>query len=211
MDVTHFGHACILVQTENTRLLLDPGTLSSDFDGLDELDAVLISHQHPDHVDLARLPALLAANPRARLVSDAATADQLRAAGLPVEVTGPGTRLVIGGAIVDVVGGAHAIVHADIPGCQNNGVVIDDGAFYHPGDSYAVPEQSIDVLALPVSGPWLKVGEAIDFFRAVAPRVGVPIHEAALSSTETHYAMLGGLAPQGASFRPIKHATATAV
>jgi L-ascorbate metabolism protein UlaG (beta-lactamase superfamily) len=211
MDVTHFGHACMLVQTSNARILFDPGTLSSDFEGLHDLDAVLISHQHPDHVDIARLPALLAGNPRTRLISDEATADQLLAVGLPVEVAHPGMRLELGGAVVDIVGGQHAIVHVDIPGCPNNGVVIDGGAFYHPGDSFVVPAQAIDVLALPVSGPWLKVGEAIDFLRAVAPRVAVPVHEAALSSTETHYAMLGGLAPARTTFQPVEHAAPVSV
>src|SRR5207302_11229168 len=63
----------------------------------------------------------------------------------------------------------------------NNGYVVEHGAFYHPGDSFFVPEQKIDILGIPIGAPWLKAGEAIDFQRAVSPRLSVPIHQAMLS------------------------------
>jgi glyoxylase-like metal-dependent hydrolase (beta-lactamase superfamily II) len=73
MRLTHLGHACLLVETAAARLLIDPGTMSA-FDDVVDLDAVLVTHQHGDHVDPARLPALLAANPGATLFVDADTA-----------------------------------------------------------------------------------------------------------------------------------------
>jgi L-ascorbate metabolism protein UlaG (beta-lactamase superfamily) len=205
MRLTHFGHACVLVETDTTRLLLDPGTLSRDFSSLTELDAILITHQHNDHLDVAKLPALLAANPGALLLVDPGSAAVVRDAGLPFRVVTPGERVLFGDTTLDVVGGEHALVHADIPTVPNGGFVVDDGAFYHPGDSYFVPAQQIDVLGLPVSGPWIKVGEAIDYLRLVEPRVAVPIHEAALSSTATSYGMLSKLKPARTTFSPLEH------
>ncbi len=209
MQLTHFGHACVLVETATARLLIDPGTLASGFEPASDLDAVLITHQHPDHLDLARLPGLLAANPSALLLVDAGSAPLVRDAGLPHSVIGPGDRMSAGGARIDVIGGEHALVHADIPVVPNGALVIDEGAFYHPGDSWVVPEQDIDVFGLPASGPWVKVGEAVDFMRAVAPRIAVPIHEAALASTATHYAILSGLSPEATAFTPLAHSVAT--
>jgi len=61
MKLTHLGHACLLVETGGARLLIDPGTMST-FEDVRDLDAVLVTHQHPDHVDASRLMALLAAS-----------------------------------------------------------------------------------------------------------------------------------------------------
>jgi L-ascorbate metabolism protein UlaG (beta-lactamase superfamily) len=211
MQLTHYGHACVLVETGSARLLIDPGTLSSDFESLRELDAVLITHQHADHVDLSKLPALLALNATAVLLADPGSAPALRNAGLSVLVVVPGERAEIAGASIDVVGGEHAVVHADIPTVPNGAFVIDDGAFFHPGDSYFVPQQDVDVLGLPVSGPWVKIGESIDYLRLVAPRVAVPIHERALANTASAYGMVANLKPAETSFTPIEHATATSL
>ena len=58
-------------------MLFDPGNFSHGFEGITGLSAILITHQHPDHADTARLPALLDANPQAALYADPMTAAQL--------------------------------------------------------------------------------------------------------------------------------------
>ncbi|MDQ3901431.1 MAG: MBL fold metallo-hydrolase, partial [Actinomycetota bacterium] len=90
MQIVHLGQSCVLVETGTARLLLDPGIYSTGFDELTELDAILVTHQHPDHLDLERLPAVLAANPAAELLVDAGSAPMLVDAGLPHRVVGAG-------------------------------------------------------------------------------------------------------------------------
>jgi L-ascorbate metabolism protein UlaG (beta-lactamase superfamily) len=181
VQIVHFGHSCVLVSTDSARLLFDPGTFSSGFESVGDLDAILITHQHFDHLDADRLPALVKANPKAALVVDEDTVPELEKIGLtPTATARPGDSLTLAGTAVTVVGGRHATIHPDIPMPTNVGYLVDDGAFYHPGDALFVPEQAVDVLGLPMAAPWLKTGEVIDFLRAVGPRVAIPIHEALL-------------------------------
>jgi L-ascorbate metabolism protein UlaG (beta-lactamase superfamily) len=200
MKLTHLGHACLLVETD-VRVLVDPGTMS-DFAGLTDLDAVLVTHQHPDHVDVARLGDLLAANPGAALVvdPDSAAADGVR--DLPrLRVAGPGERMTFGGTTVEVHGGLHAAVYGPVPGCTNNAYLVDDGAFFHPGDSFTIPPGDVDVLAVAVDGPWLKLAEAVDYVRAVGPRVAVPMHEGETTDPAKYAGMLAAFSPEGTVHR----------
>jgi len=75
MLVTHIGHACLLIEAAGVRVLLDPGSFSHGFEELSGLDAVMITHAHPDHYDAERLPALLEANEGARLIVEPEHAD----------------------------------------------------------------------------------------------------------------------------------------
>ena len=210
MQITHFGHACLLVQTGSARLLLDPGAFSSGFGSLRDLTAVLITHQHLDHLDLDRLPALLDANPDAALVADPASAGDLASRGLDARTVRPGERLDLGGTVVETVGGEHAVIHPDIPVIPNVGYLVDD-TLLHPGDSLHVPDRPVDVLAIPTGAPWLKAGEAVDYLRAVAPRLAIPIHEAVLTMPKMVYGLFESLAPASTTVRVLDRAEPTTV
>lgn len=196
MQLVHYGHSCVFVETASARLLLDPGNLSSGFEQLTGLDAVLVTHQHPDHLDLERLRPLLAANPDAAVVTDLGSASQLAEAGVAHRVVEPGERVQLGGTAVDVLGGDHAVIHPDIPVIPNNGYLIE-GSVLHPGDSFTPPPESVQLLLLPTGAPWLKASEAVDYLREVAPPVAIPIHQAMLAVPELYYNLFRQLAPSG--------------
>jgi L-ascorbate metabolism protein UlaG (beta-lactamase superfamily) len=124
--VTKYGHACLLVEVDQARLLIDPGSFSAGFLELRDLSAVLVTHQHPDHIDRDRLDELLEKNPGAELLADQQTAEQLDAAGVPAQPVNPGDDLRVAGARVQVVGGQHAVIHADVPRISNVGYLIGD-------------------------------------------------------------------------------------
>lgn len=205
----------MLVETGSARLLFDPGSFSHNYEQLRDLDAILITHQHADHLDTYFLPSMLKANPRAKLIVDPGSAEQeeLVKLGLPVTVAKVGDTIELDGAVVRAVGGNHAVIHPDWAVPPNIGYVVDGGAFYHPGDSLFVPDDKIDVLGLPTAAPWLKVGEALEFQRAVAPRVSVPIHDAVLSDIgrDIYYAWFDRAAPEGTSLRVLTQREPTEV
>ena len=209
MQVTHFGHSCVLLDTGAARLLIDPGNFSADFENVTGLDAVLVTHQHPDHLDLERLPALLRANPDARLIVDSGTAGQLGGAEVATdhETVEPGTTLNVAGARVEVLGGQHAVIHPDIPVIPNNAYLVD-GTHMHPGDSITVvPAEPLDVLFLPATAPWEKLSETVDYLRQVAPRTAVPIHQGMLAITTVYYTQLDRLGPEETTFTPLDPGT----
>jgi L-ascorbate metabolism protein UlaG (beta-lactamase superfamily) len=202
ISLTHFGHACVLLDIDRgesrTRILVDPGTYSVGFEGARDLDAVMVTHAHPDHVDLQRLPGLMAVNPKARLVVDAETAQQDSLTRLEHEVPGDGDTIALDGITVSVLAGEHAALHPLLPKTTNNCYRFDNLVF-HPGDSLNPPLEPVQILLLPAGGPWMKLAEGIDYMRQVAPKVVVPIHQAGLTAAhqQLHHQVLRALAPIG--------------
>jgi len=188
MQLTHFGHSCLLASFRDgsvgadTTVLFDPGTFSHGFEGITGLSAILITHQHPDHADVERLPALLAANPQAALYADPMTAAQLGGAWQAVNV---GDAFAVGHLTVRGVGGEHAVIHPEIPVIDNISYLVGDeghpARLMHPGDALFTPGEPVDVLATPAAAPWMKLSEAVDYLRAVGPERAVPIHQAVVA------------------------------
>lgn len=183
MRITHLGHACVLVETAETRILIDPGAFSPLWHEVEALDGVLITHQHADHVDPEHAPTLLERNPQASVH----TADDVHQT---VELSGaravtPGDVFHIGDVEIEAVGGSHAIIHHSIPRIHNLGYLLrapGEPVFFHPGDSLEAVPDGVDILALPIMGPWAAMKEHVEFVRALGvPRYSIPVHDELLS------------------------------
>jgi len=208
MRLTKLGHACVRLEKNGEVLVIDPGAFSGDH-ALDGADAVLVTHEHFDHVVPDALRAALAGRPGLRLWAAAPVAEQFAEFGDRVRAVAHGDDFTAAGFGVNVYGAEHAVIHPDIPTVPNVGFLVD-GDLFHPGDSYTVPEDPAGTLLLPGSGPWHSTSRMIDYARAVAPRRGFVIHEALLN--ETGLAVLDmflGLAagPHGASYARLEPGT----
>ncbi|WP_040864721.1 MBL fold metallo-hydrolase [Nocardia exalbida] len=204
MRIAHFGHSCLLVELHGKKILFDPGTFSHGFEGLTGLDAIAVTHQHPDHIDPNRIEALVEANPGARLLSDPQTAQQR---GERWEAVHAGNVLTLGDLRITGGGGRHAVIHPEIPVIDNTvfqlGTADDPAQLVHPGDSLWVPPVPVGVLAAPAAAPWMRVSEAVDYLRAVAPRVALPIHYGIIreEAQGIYFGRLSEMAPAGTEFR----------
>ena len=177
MRLTKYGHACVRLDLAGGSVVLDPGTYSPDVDLAGVAD-VLVTHEHADHIDVDRLVPLVRDGLRLHTNADVA-ASLVSDHGLEVHAVGPGETFTVAGVDVRVVGGEHAEIYNGLPGCANVGFVL--AGLYHPGDALHVPEVEVATLLVPVSAPWLKLREALDFVRAVAPARAFPIHDAMFS------------------------------
>jgi L-ascorbate metabolism protein UlaG (beta-lactamase superfamily) len=159
--LTKLPHACVRFEQDGAVLVLDPGGFSDPAEALRGADAVLITHEHPDHLDVEAVLAKLPGVP-----------------GTPLQ---PGDAVRAAGFSIRVFGGRHAHIHEDVPDLPNNAYLIDERVYY-PGDSFSLPGVPVQVALVPIGGPWLKIAEAIDFVRAVRPDRAHPTHDAVLST-----------------------------
>lgn len=185
MKLTKFTHSCVRLEKDSRVLVIDPGTYSEAAEALDGAHAVLVTHEHPDHVDV---PAVLEALKTNSLLEVHAPAGV--AAALAEKADGDSSRVhtVEAGAFFEAAGfpvqsfgGQHALIHPLIPVVANIGYLVD-GNVFHPGDSFVVPDgMEVKTLLVPLHAPWSKVGEVVDFVVAVRAPQAYPIHDALLN------------------------------
>lgn len=186
IDVTLHGHSAVTLRDGVRTLFLDPGSLS-DLAALPEAAAVLVTHQHVDHVD----PAALVGG-AAPVWAPRDVVDHLADAGVPaarLHAAAPGDTLSAAGFATTVLGGRHARIHPDVPVVANLAYLVE-GRVLHPGDSFPeVPApDAVEVLLLPIAAPWLKLGEAVDWARGFPCARVLPIHDAILSDAGRRFA-----------------------
>ena len=190
MRLTKFGHACVRLEDQvdgrATTIVLDPG-MFTDATPLDGADAVLITHEHPDHYS----PDLLRGSD-APIFTIAAVAEQIRAEAPDVHervtVVAPGEQFTVAGVAVTAVGELHAEIHPEFPRIHNSGYVVELGgtSVFHPGDALTGPGRAVDVLLMPVSAPWARSADLIDFARSVKAPTNVAIHDRIYSDAGAH-------------------------
>ena len=173
MRLTKFGHACVRIEYDGTVVVIDPGVFTSP-EAVDGADAVLITHEHPDHMHADNLrrtdaPIWSIEAVRAALPEDVAPR---------VHVVRPRETIDVGFEVT-AVGELHAVIHPELPRVNNSGFIlrVGDRKIYHPGDALTDPGEAIDLLLLPVSAPWLKASECIDFARRTGAEANLAIHD----------------------------------
>lgn len=197
MKITKFGHSCLLVEEKSARILIDPGAFSDGYEELTNLDAVLVTQEHPDHYDKEKLYVILGKNPQATVITNSSTAELVKEAGIPYRILDHGQHTTVKDVEVEGFGTDHAIIHASIPIVRNTGYLIGNRLF-HPGDSYTVPDKPVEILALPNGGPWLKIGDVIDYANQTKPKKAFPIHDGVFNDAglKLYHGLPGRLLPE---------------
>ncbi|MCT9870207.1 MBL fold metallo-hydrolase [Paenarthrobacter aurescens] len=184
MKLTKYTHACVRLEKDGKVLVIDPGTFSEAEEALNGAHAVLVTHEHNDHIDRQAVTAALRGNPSLEVHAPAGVAKALKDesdVADRVHAVEPGSEFDAAGFNVRTFGGQHALIHPQIPVVANIGYLVD-GNVFHPGDSFVVPDGiNVQTLLVPIHAPWSKVGEVVDFVISVRAPKAFPVHDALLN------------------------------
>ena len=184
MKITKLGHCSLLIEEKNLWILTDPGSYTTAQNKLKNIDVVLITHEHPDHIHMDSLKLVLKNNPTVKIFTNGAVAKLLEVEKISFQLLNDKESIEIEAVLIEALEEQHAIIYPGLPRVLNTGFIIANKLFY-PGDALIQPNQSVEVLACPVAGPWIKLAEAIDYAKAIKPNKIFPVHDGGLSSSGT--------------------------
>lgn len=176
MKITKYGQCCLLIEVDGKRILTDPGRFSVSQNAVTDIDLILITHEHADHLHSESLSVIVKNNPKAKIVSNSSVGKILEELGLTHEILegiDSGEKV---GILIEAHDGKHAEIFEEYGQVQNTGYFIGEKLFY-PGDAYTEPNKPVDVLALPIAGPWCKSADAIAYALRVKPAKAFPVHD----------------------------------
>lgn len=178
MRIQKLGHCCLLIEENSLRILTDPGFFTVEqCKEVTDIDVILITHEHNDHIHIDSLKDILKNNPDAKVITISSVAKMLDEAGIAYELMEHGQSATIDGVLIEAFGQIHARFHPTLPDVANTGFFIAN-QFFYAGDAFTDPGKLVEILALPVAGPWMKIGEAVDYALALKPKVAFPVHDA---------------------------------
>ncbi len=209
MMITKFGHSCLLIEENGTRILLDPGSFTTEQNSLKDITVVLITHEHGDHVSIDSLKQVMANNPDAKILTNTSVQAMLEKEGIQSTAVKQGDVVTEQGVTFEGIGEKHAVLITGVPQIENVGFLINNYLFY-PGDALTLPHKEVPVLALPAAAPWSKLSETIEYAKGVAPKVAFPVHDGILAHPEMMRGWFEGiLGQEGITFKPLPLNTPT--
>jgi L-ascorbate metabolism protein UlaG (beta-lactamase superfamily) len=206
MKITKFGHCCFLVEDKGIRILTDPGKFSDKQNELKNIDAIVISHEHDDHIHTGSLDKIIENNPEAIIITNTGVKDLLKDSKYldKIKIVEEGAKIDIKGLLIEAYGNEHMDVYPNIKMPQCTGYFFNN-KFFLPGDKFNNPGKSVDILGLPVSGPWLKISESVDYALSIHPRIAIPVHDGNIVIPGGEYKLPSiVLEPQGIKFMPLE-------
>src|SRR5262245_21363416 len=150
MKLTKYEHACVVLEEQGKKLVVDPGGFTKEFGGVDNIVAVVVTHKHADHFNPEHLETILATNPDATIFTPDDLAEQFKKPG--VKAVKAGDEATRGPFRLHCGGEMHVLIHNSLPCPQNTSLLVND-SFYYPGDSYTMPDKPVEVLAVPANAP----------------------------------------------------------
>lgn len=180
MKIHKIGHCCLIVEANGKRIMTDPGSFTSNQNQEMDIDIILFTHEHQDHLHMESLKAVLQNNPQAKIITNTSVGKILDTEKIPYTILEHGNSKTEEGVLFEAYGEIHDEIFGDAGRVQNTGYFIENKLFY-PGDALTNPGKPVDVLALPISGPWVKIKDVVNYVMAVKPKRAFPVHDGILN------------------------------
>jgi L-ascorbate metabolism protein UlaG (beta-lactamase superfamily) len=146
MKITKYNHACMFVEENGKKLVIDPGDLTELPEDISNITVIVVTHIHPDHLGVENIKKLVAANPDLTIVANIDVLQQLSDVDVKKEQVDAGIVKKIGGFDLELFTGDHAVIYKTSP-CKNLRVVVNN-KLYSPGDSYVPLGRKVAAVAV---------------------------------------------------------------
>ena len=183
MKITKLGHCCLIVEVKGKRIMTDPGSYSTLQLEEKNIDIILFTHEHSDHFHLESLQAVLANNPNAKIITNASVGKLLDAQNIPYSIVGDSQSTEVNGILIEGYGKEHEEIFESFGLVENTGYFIDN-TFFYPGDAFYNPKKKVDILALPIAGPWMRLKRAMEYAKEIQPRICFPVHDGMIEKSK---------------------------
>ena len=182
MNIRKLGHCCLIIEANGRKVMTDPGSYTVEVQVKESnIDLILITHEHGDHLHVESLKKVLANNPDAKVITNDGVGKLLKEGGIGYEVLEDKEVKKIFDVELEAHNCKHEEIFEDFGQVQNTGYFIGKRLFY-PGDSFYNPGKSVEILALPVAGPWARVKDATKYALEIKPKICFPVHDGMLNS-----------------------------
>lgn len=208
MKVTKYPQSCLVIERDGKRLCIDPGALVSEkYKATDllPLNAILITHDHQDHVDTKLLQDLVQGS-NIPVIANQGTKDLV--GDLVTQVVEDGETFEAAGMRVVARELPHCLMVDGSPGPQNTGFVIED-VFFHAGDGIELEGLQVPSAAIPIAGPDISARDVFSFIKQLGCKTVVPIHYDFFLENPHVLASMASSAAPGVTFVVLDHGQST--
>ena len=182
MKITKFPQSCLLIETKNKKILIDPVDLKYKeeyFKIWNEVDIILITHKHSDHCNTEVLEKL---NNKIKIYSTKEVQNANR--NLEINIVKEDDIIKLDDIKIEVVHavhGYHPLLKGEKEIYENVGYIIDDGEnrVYTTSDTICFKnDYKTDILCVPVTGYGVTMSafEAALYSKEVGATLVLPIH-----------------------------------
>lgn len=186
MKIKKLGHCCFVTEPkEDVKIMTDPGNFSNMQNDEKGIKAILITHEHADHLHIESLKKVLENNPNAVVITNTSVGCILDKENILYTKIEEGQKIEIEGVTISGFGNVHAEIYEDFGKVQNTGYMINN--LCYGGDAFDYPEAEVDILALPIVGPWMKLSNAIEYAKKIRPRICFPVHDAIVQESASFF------------------------
>lgn len=180
MKIKKLGHCCLIIETNGKRIMTDPGSYTvSEQESEKNIHIILITHEHSDHLHIKSVKKVLENNPNVVVITNDSVGKLLSEVGVEYRVLREKVEENISGVQLEAHDCKHEEIYEEIGQVENTAYFIDERLFY-PGDAFYNPGKPVEILALPVAGPWTRTKDAIDYALEIKPKVCFPVHDGML-------------------------------